>query len=421
MKKKILFVILLSVLVCTLFVFSSCGKEKTNETGEKSDVKPDWSVSFEQEKDVFDINDVELTFYIEVEVITEDVFREFDPEIDMSSLPYEEGTEEYEQAYQAFYAEELRQYERDTAICPEYADLYFTSFGNEFPIKRLSKEEIKEETTGQPFWKHEEKIKLPEEVFINEYGAVCFRVNIISKSSSSVDASENRGGISRQVFYHKTGNTVEISREDLQEQDKYADNEYAFGVLFKKARTDYCSVRSISPSAFKPTDTTGNLTMDMYLGRTYPKEEGYVSTKLYFVSENTGEKGKIFLKDIDYSSDEYLCDVEYDYYGRADHVIFNHKETVTIPKEYVIGEERVAIILYGQKEGEEEKPLSYYLFKYTYINNENEVEEYDPSYYAVKHLEETKHRRNEYYHDSVNQSVIIRDDEELKEFLKGKE
>ncbi|MBR1625140.1 MAG: hypothetical protein IJ676_05295, partial [Clostridia bacterium] len=98
MKKKILFVILLSVLVCTMFVFASCDKGEKSGTSENRKEKETFplSVSFKQEKDVFDINDVELTFYIEVELITENVFREFDPEIDMSSYPYEEGTEEYE-------------------------------------------------------------------------------------------------------------------------------------------------------------------------------------------------------------------------------------------------------------------------------------------------------------------------------------
>ena len=341
MKKKILFVILLSVLACSLFVFSSCGKEKTNETGEKSDVKPDWSVSFEQEKDVFDINDVELTFYIEEEVITEDVFREFDPEIDMSSLPYEEGTEEYEQAYQAFYAEELRQYERDTAICPEYADLYFTSFGNEFPIKRLSKEEIKEETTGQPFWKHEEKIKLPEEVFINEYGAVCFRVNIISKSSSSVDASENRGGISRQVFYHKTGNTVEISREDLGPEYVYNpehSSKATRGFRVGEAWQDYCAFLS---STSREIDDENDFEIDFYFGRIYGENEKNVpSVDIYIITKNaSGEEEKTFVRTVnDYMSDEYKCERVYDYYANIIEIKYNHSEKLRIPKDFFVGD-----------------------------------------------------------------------------------
>ena len=343
MKKKILSILLLSVLVCTMFVFASCGKgnvsEKTNETGEKSDVKPDWSVSFEQEKDVFDINDVELTFYIEVEVITEDVFREFDPEIDMSSLPYEEGTEEYEQAYQAFYAEELRQYERDTAICPEYADLYFTSFGNEFPIKRLSKEEIKEETTGQPFWKHEEKIKLPEEVFINEYGAVCYCVKLKTKSSTSDDRS-----VSCRVFYHKTGITVHISDNDLAPpyHYHYADMEENTTVKrfadFDLSRQDYCGYVAQS---YKYISDTGDFPVQFFIGRMYGAEEKNIpSVDIYiFTEDDTGEEVKTFVKTInDYMSDEYLCTRTYDYYGKIKEVIYNHSETIYIPYSLFAGE-----------------------------------------------------------------------------------
>ena len=343
MKKKILSILLLSVLICSLFVFSSCGKEKTNETGEKSDEKAflPWSVSFEQEKDVFDINDVELTFVYKNIDIKEDVFREFEPKIDLSGSSYEEGTEEYDRLYQIKYEYQLENYERDTALCPEYADLYFTSFGNEFPIKRLSKEEIKEETTGQPFWKHKEKIKLPEEVFINEYGAVDFRVNIISKSSSSVDASENRGTVACQVFYHKTGNTVEISRKDLGQEYVY-DPEHSSkatrGFRVGEAWQDYCAFLS---STSRKIDDENDFEIDFYFGRIYGENEKNVpAVDIYIITKNaSGEEEKTFVRTVnDYMSDEYKCERIYDYYANIIEIKYNHSEKLRIPKDFFVGD-----------------------------------------------------------------------------------
>ena len=338
MKKKILSILLLSVLVCTLFVFSSCGKEKTNETGEKSDEKAflPWSVSFEQEKDVFDINDVELTFVYKNIDIKEDVFREFEPKIDLSGSSYEEGTEEYDRLYQIKYEYQLENYENKTKHCPEYADLYFTSFGNEFPIKRLSKEEIKEETTGQPFWKHEEKIKLPEEVFINEYGAVCYCVKLKTKSSPSDDRS-----VSCQVFYHKTGNTVEISREDLGPEHVY-DPEHSSkatrGFSVGEAWQDYCAFLS---STSRKIDDENDFEIDFYFGRIYGENEKNVpSVDIYIITKNaSGEEEKTFVRTVnDYMSDEYKCERIYDYYANIIEIKYNHSEKVRIPKDFFVGD-----------------------------------------------------------------------------------
>gem|GEM_PF-2932438 len=335
MKKKILSILLLSVLVCTMFVFSSCDKGEKSGTSENRKEKETFplSVSFKQEKDVFDINDVELTFYIEVELITENIFREFEPEIDMSSHPYEEGTEEYEQAYQAFYAEELSYYEMDTAFCPEYADLYFTSFGNEFPIKRLSKEEIKEETTGQPFWKHEEKIKLPEEVFINEYGAVCYYVKLKTKSSTLAPRL--------LVFYHKTGNTVEISREDLGPEHVY-DPEHSSkatrGFSVGEAWQDYCAFLS---STSRKIDDENDFEIDFYFGRIYGENEKNVpAVDIYIITKNaSGEEEKTFVRTVnDYMSDEYKCERIYDYYANIIEIKYNHSEKLRIPKDFFVGD-----------------------------------------------------------------------------------
>ena len=335
MKKKILSILLLSVLVCTLFVFSSCGKEKTNETGEKSDEKAflPWSVSFEQEKDVFDINDVELTFVYKNIDIKEDVFREFEPKIDLSGSSYEEGTEEYDRLYQIKYEYQLENYENKTKHCPEYADLYFTSFGNEFPIKRLSKEEIKEETTGQPFWKHEEKIKLPEEVFINEYGAVCYYVKLKTKSSTLAPHL--------LVFYHKTGNTVEISREDLGPEYVYNpehSSKATRGFRVGEAWQDYCAFLS---STSRNIDDENDFEIDFYFGRIYGENEKNVpSVDIYIITKNaSGEEEKTFVRTVnDYMSDEYKCERIYDYYANIIEIKYNHSEKLRIPKDFFVGD-----------------------------------------------------------------------------------
>ena len=341
MKKKILCVILLSVLVCTMFVFSSCGKgEKSGTDGNghtsNTPASPGYSISFEQEKDVFDINDVELTFVYKNIDIKEDVFREFEPKIDLSGSSYEEGTEEYDRLYQIKYEYQLENYENKTKHCPEYADLYFTSFGNEFPIKRLSKEEIKEETTGQPFWKHEEKIKLPEEVFINEYGAVCYCVKLKTKSSPSDDRS-----VSCQVFYHKTGNTVEISREDLGPEHVY-DPEHSSkatrGFSVGEAWQDYCAFLS---STSRKIDDENDFEIDFYFGRIYGENEKNVpSVDIYIITKNaSGEEEKTFVRTVnDYMSDEYKCERIYDYYANIIEIKYNHSEKVRIPKDFFVGD-----------------------------------------------------------------------------------
>ena len=378
------------LLVGTLFALSSCGKKK-EEGPILVPPSPSWACTFTQEKDVFDRNEVYLTFTCKDFTIQRYLYQDFDPKI--YSVDYEEGTDQYK----SWYDNALALYEEKRKRCPEYIELYYGMKGEEYFIKSITELTFAAETAFAP-WTYTERLQVPAELFEDEYGLIRFGWKFMPQDK------DEKAGLYCAFYYKKTGNTVQISKEDLAPKVDYSGNEYA--VSTRQNRTDYCEIKKITPDSFRPDNTDGDLTIEYFLGRTYPKEEGYVSTKLYFVSERTGEKGRIMLKEIDYSVDHYSCDVVYDYDGVAKYVLFNYKETLTIPKEYVTGEERVGIFLYGKKSQEEkEEPISFALFKYTHYYND------DP---------EKGHLRDEYARNTFDSDLYRIDEEKLKKILRKK-
>lgn len=384
------FMIMLCVfIICSvLTVFAACENKKDEE---EADIPNTAYCKFEYEKDVYDINDVELTFY------SGDTFlqrwwcqgQEFDPtQVEFAN---EEGTVEYQTEYEFL----LDRYEKLQKYRPQYCDFYFTSFGEKYHIKRINEFEFKGES-GYSAWQYSETLRIPPELFVNEYGTIYYSWEMTPPGDSNELAHFFRRSCC--AYYKKDGDKIYISREDLKPEADYRDNEYAFYRI--ESLSDYLDV---TLDNFEK-DSEGDLTIKVYLGRTYPKEDSYDSAKLYFISENDGEKGKKLLKEIDYSNDNFLCDVLYDYNGRPSVVIYQHKEIISIPKEYVTGEERVGIVLYGQKDGVE-IPISFDLFKYKYVLREFE---------GGKIYEK-------YYIDSLAPGVNgVISQEQFEEFLQGK-
>lgn len=378
--RKLMFMVMAcAFIVCSmLMIFSACEKKEEDEPV----IGPCPSVTayckFEYEKEVYDINNVEVTFY------SGDTFmqkwwcqgQKFDPT--QIEFTFEEGTDEYQMEYESL----LNKYESYQKYRPQYCDFYFTSFGKKNHIKRITELEFDGEN-GYATWKHRETVKIPSELFVNEYGAIYYSWEMTPEGDGG---SEYLGGYGCCVYYKKDGNKIYISKEDLKPEENL-NNYNGNAFLRMESLTDYLNIRV--PNFEK--DSEGDLALNIYIGRTYPKEDGYDSAKLYFISENDGEKGKKFLKEIDYSDDSFLCDILYNYDGIPSAVIYKHKETLSIPKEYVTGEEKVGIVLYGQKNGVE-IPLSFWLFKYTYALREFEggkiLEEYCTSIVRQEQFEE---------------------------------
>lgn len=393
LRLRLIFMVMACVFIVVSMLGVVCACEKKADEDETI-IGPCPSVTaycyFEYEKEVYDINNVEVTFY------SGDTFlqkwwcrgQEFDPT--QIEFAFEEGTDEYQREYESL----LNKYESYQKYRPEYCDFYYTSFGEKYYIKRITEFEFDGESGYTP-WKHRETERIPSELFVNEYGAIYY-----SWEMTPGGDDEYLGGYGCWVFYKKDGDKIYISREDLKPEEDFRSNENAFYIKGKESLSDYLDIRV---SNFEK-DSDGDLILNIYSGRTYPKEKSYDSAKLYFISENDGEKGKKLLKEIDYSDDRFLCDILYDYNGRPSVVIYQHKETLSIPKEYVTGEERVGVVLYGQKNGVE-IPISFELFKYTYARREFE---------GGKIYEE-------YYRDNCAPGVNgIISQEQFEEFLQGK-
>lgn len=372
------------LVVCLLLVFvlSACdGTERGEDSsGRRSvDASPPQSCYFSQDRDVYAVDDVELTFYCKDISIKRYFCQDFDPEMIYDNysgkLEFEKGTQEYE----AWSEKMLRAYENNQRLRPQYCDFYFESYGERYPIKRITEFDFYDERWDS-FWYYSEKMTVPAELFANEYGRVRFYWTIRRIDGTDV-------GYSCYFYYNKTGDSVQIDTNDLNPKtgddlwEEYENNEYAFwnySSLYP-ILSDYSDKR-IEPSYFASDDLTGDVTIDLFLGRTYSEHDEYLSTKLYFIGEDTGEEGKVLLKEIDYFSDDYLCDVVYNYDKVVTYVIYHRKEKLSIPKEYVTSGERVGIVLFGEKEGEEQPiPLNGVLFQFVFDEGHQNGYQEDPT------------------------------------------
>ncbi len=319
-KKTILFVIL--VFLLSIFTFTSCDNApKDDSQGTGGGCAEQWKPFFCEytaDKETYDLSDVTLTF-------------------SFGYLDYD--------ALRDYYNYCVYRNEQDKIVDPGYDlsellpikfYLFFKSFGNMHYVKTIDNI-ASEEYRGRG--SHVEDITVPEELFYNEYGLIQFMITDAEDGVPTVTEGSNFC----RFYYHKEGETVRISNEDLAPEYKYqfrnrTNTLVNFSHYSDSSRQDFCAI--IVTSYKEPSDTS-DLQAKVYLGRLYDeKEKSIPAVDIYIEAENaSGEKKRILAKTIDdYMTDKYRCKRTYDYYGRVREVIFNHYETISIPNDFFNGE-----------------------------------------------------------------------------------
>ena len=317
-KKTILFVIL--VFLLSIFTFTSCDNApKDDSQGTGGGCAEQWKPFFCEytaDKETYDLSDVTLTFsfgYLDYDTLRDYynycVYRNeqdkiVDPGYDLSEL------------------------------LPIKFYLFFKSFGNMHYVKTIDNIAC-EEYRGRG--NHVEDITVPEELFYNEYGLIQFMITDAEDAEAKSYYRHSFCGF----YYHKEGETVRISNEDLAPEYKYQFEHVngmraAYSSLSDLTQQDYCAYVCRTT---KELSETNDFPIRFYLGRLYDeKEKSIPAVDIYIETENaSGEKKRILAKTIDdYMTDKYRCKRTYDYYGRVREVIFNHYETIGIPNDYFL-------------------------------------------------------------------------------------
>ena len=353
MKKKLSLAIIMLLLVGTLFALSSCGKKK-EEGPILVPPSPSWACTFTQEKDVFDRNEVYLTFTCKDFTIQRYLYQDFDPKI--YSVDYEEGTDQYK----SWYDNALALYEEKRKRCPEYIELYYGMKGEEYFIKSITELTFAAETAFAPWtyterlqvpaellteltfaaetafapWTYTERLQVPAELFVDEYGLIRFGWKFMPQDK------DEKAGLYCAFYYKKTGNTVQISKEDLKPPYKYnIDYPTKAAKGFRaEAKQDNCAFLS---STRREIDDENDFEINFYFGRIYGEDEKNVpAVDIYIIIQSaSGKEEKTFVRTVnDYMSDEYLCTRTYDYDGNVIEIIYNHSEKLSIPKDCFIGD-----------------------------------------------------------------------------------
>ena len=139
----------------------------------------------------------------------------FDPSIVPSR--YEEGTAEY----QSWINYLQRDYDNGQTIRPQYFDLYFESFGEEYYIKRIEEIGFQNDSWDAP-WYYCEELTIPASLFKNEYGMIRFCCYL-----KTISGVQEQGEYSCILFYQKANDTITISKTDLNPESSYYKTYYA--------------------------------------------------------------------------------------------------------------------------------------------------------------------------------------------------
>ena len=216
--------------------------------------------------------------------------------------------------------------------------LFFKSFGNLYLIKTVDDFFTDEYLGGN----HTEEISIPSELFYNEYGMIQFSFTNDQDGGMGYFGGATIKSVCN-IYYHKTGETVQLSKVDLAPPYEYHDygnleeNKACKFSAYELTKQDYCAFITVSHRAISDTEA---LPVQLYFGRVYSAvEKNIPAVDIYIVTQNSsGEELKMLVKTIDdYMSDEYLCTRTYDYWGNIKEVIYNHYETINIPSEYYAG------------------------------------------------------------------------------------
>lgn len=330
LRLRLIFMVMACVfiVVSMLGVVCACEKKSNDDkTDIDSCVSPSQSCKFTYEKDVYDINDVEVTFYCKDIVLQRWWCQDFDPKLCDSLEKYEEGTYEYQKQYEHL----LNMYEAYQEQRPQYCDFYYTSFGKKFHIKRITEFEFSG-ASGDSVWEHRETMKIPSELFVNEYGAIDFSWEIITQNGETF-------GFSCRMYYKKDGDNIYISREDLKPEyvsyyeemkakGAFPDDGKTGGFTTKQDADDYCAV-------YCKSDQYEDIAKaDFYFGSVFDGRE-FEYVDLYFVNDDETPI-EYFVKRIDdYNENEYgvIVDRYFDYEGKEQiaGIRFKHYETIQIP------------------------------------------------------------------------------------------
>lgn len=331
-SKKIVFCILIIVFSCSLLLVgctpsnNSDNVSNTNNSDGKRGLLYLWDCEYVADKESYDINDVTLTFI-------------YGYRGDCSRASYE-------QLYTLY---PIYENEEEIEYSPVAIYLYFSTFGNEYLIKTID-DIFDEEYLAK---NHREQITVPAELFFDEYGMIRFYF------CDSEDKNDTKFGATGtywcKFYYHKDGNTVYISDNDLappyQYHNKYLiEDEIEASPYIRSGFLSYPANNSLTKDlcgfvtkhvTYYDLSAKNDLDVLFYFGRMYGEEEKIVpKVDVYIVTEASGVERKMFLRTVDdYMSDEYKCKIMYDYNGKIREIIYNHSEKITIPSEMFIGEE----------------------------------------------------------------------------------
>ncbi len=316
-KKTILFVIL--VFLLSIFTFTSCDNApKDDSQGTGGGCAEQWKPFFCEytaDKETYDLSDVTLTFSFGY-LLNEDIYEYYKVYV----LPELEGP--------------INSMPDLSELPPIKFYLFFNSFGNKHYVKTINNI-ASEEYRGRG--NHVEDITVPKELFYNEYGLIQF---MITDAEDAEAKSYSRHSFC-EFYYHKEGEKVRISNEDLAPEYKYQFEHVngmraAYSSLSDLTQQDYCAYVCRTT---KELSETNDFPIRFYLGRLYDeKEKSIPAVDIYIEAENaSGEKKRILAKTIDdYMTDKYRCKRTYNYYGKVREVIFNHYETIGIPNDYFL-------------------------------------------------------------------------------------
>lgn len=328
--RKLMFMVMAcAFIVCSmLMIFSACEKKEDDDgTDIDSCGHPGKFCEFEYEKEIYDINDVEISFYGGDLSFKRQYCQDFDPKLFISIEQYEEGTSEYQAHCEVL----LQMYEKQQEWRPMYCDFYFTSFGEKHHIKRITEFEFADES-GEASWRYRETLKIPSELFVNEYGAILFSWEMTTQNGTISE-------FSCVMYYKKDGENIYISREDLKPEyasyyeemkakGAFPDGGATGGFTTKQDTDDYCAV-------YCKSDQYEDIAVaDFYFGSVFDGRE-FEYVDLYFVNDDETPI-EYFIKRIDdYNENEYgvIVDRYFDYDGKEQiaGIRFKHYETIQIP------------------------------------------------------------------------------------------
>lgn len=243
--------------------------------------------------------------------------------------------------------------------------LFFKSFGNLYLIKTVDDFFTDEYLGGN----HTEEISIPSELFYNEYGMIQFSFTNDQDGGMGYFGGATIKSVCN-IYYHKTGETVQLSKVDLASPYVgYIDEMKAKGLFssdgvgYDLSRFYYNEESDYSTIYFNNDLQYGDSAYVYFCFGSIFNDREFDYVELYFIDGEEPERRQ-FVKRIDnYTADNYLLTVDrhYDYLSAVPSILgvrFAHCEKIQIPYSFLTERnEKLFLAVYGKESDETDAKL----------------------------------------------------------------